>query len=125
MKACPKPPMKEVLIQKLSDVCTMESYNIAWIDEKHTPDKKWLIDVLGTLKPDDEIFKKNYVAPPIRKKLKDIQTIVLPSHLFEDMPSSKSKAKARRLKVVSEAFAQEKASRLKQVRHDLDKHILD
>jgi hypothetical protein len=29
------------------------------------------------------------------------------------------------LKVVSEAFAQEKASRLKQVRHDLDKHILD
>jgi hypothetical protein len=125
MKACPKPPMKEVLIQKLSEVCTMENYNIAWIDEKHTPDKKWLIDVLGTLKPDDEIFKKNYVAPPIRKKLKDIQTIVLPSHLFEDMPSSKSKAKARRLKVVSEAFAQEKASRLKQVRHDLDKHILD
>ena len=67
MKTCPKPPMKEVLIQKLSEVCTMENYNIAWIDEKHAPDKKWLIDVLGTLKPDDEIFKKNYVAPPIRK----------------------------------------------------------
>ncbi|MFN9905717.1 MAG: hypothetical protein ACK56F_06255, partial [bacterium] len=125
MKACSKPPMKEVLIQKLSDVCTMENYNIAWIDEKHRPDKKWLIDVLGTLKPDDEIFKKNYVAPPISKKLKDIETIVMPSQIFEDMPSSKSKAKARRLKVVSEAFAQEKASRLKQVTHDLDKHILD
>ncbi len=92
MKACPKPPMKEVLIQKLSDVCIMENYNIAWIDEKHIPDKKWLIDALGTLKPDDEILEKNYVAPPIRKKLNNMQTIVLLSHLFEDIPSSKSKA---------------------------------
>lgn len=125
MKACPKAPTKETLLEKLSEVCNMENFNIAWIDEKHTPDKKWLIDVLATIKPDDEIFKKGYVAPPIRKRLKDIETIVLPSHLFEDMPVSKSKAKARRLKVVSEAFASEKASKLKQVRHELDQHILD
>jgi len=45
---------------------------------------------------------------------------MLPPDLFEDLPPSKSKAKAQRLKVVSEAFAQEKTSRLKQLRHDLN-----
>ena len=41
------------------------------------------------------------------------------------MPISKSKVKARRLKVMSEAFAQDKTSRLKQLRHDLDNQILE
>lgn len=125
MKPCPKPPTKEVLVHKLIEICQLESYNVAWIDEKHLPDKKWLLDVLATLSPSDNIFKKDYVAPPIRKRLQDIETIVLPSDLFEGMPASKSKAKARRLKVMSEAFAKEKTSRLKQLRQDLNKQILD
>jgi hypothetical protein len=41
------------------------------------------------------------------------------------MPKSKSKLKARRLKVVSEAFAAEKASRLKEMRKHIDEEILE
>ena len=109
-----------MLVAKLMDICNLESYNIAWIYDKHLPDKKWLLDVLATLNPTDRIFKKDYVAPPIKKRLKDVEIILLPPDLFEDLPHSKSKAKARRLKVVSEAFAQEKTSRLKHLRHDLN-----
>ena len=49
------------------------------------PDKQWLVQVLGTLSPDDAIFAKDYVAPPVRKRLRDIETILLPKELFENM----------------------------------------
>ena len=91
---------------KLMEICDLESFKIAWIDDKHLPDKKWLLDVLATLSPTDPILKKDYVAPPIKKRLKDVETIMLPPDLFEGLPPSKSKAKARRLKVVREAFVQ-------------------
>jgi len=117
MKPCPRPPTKDALVFKLMEVCDLESYNIAWIDDKRLPDKKWLLDMLVTLSPTDPIFNKYYVAP---KPLKDVETILLPPDLLEDMPHSKSKAKARRLKVVSEAFAQEKTNCLKQLRHDMN-----
>lgn len=125
IKPCPKPPTKDVLLNKVLEAASLLSYNVSWIDEKHHPDKKWLVDVLATLKPGDEIFKKDYVPPPVRKRLKDIETIVLPGHLFEGLPPSKSKAKARRLKVVSEAFLNEKMSRMKELRKQLDHQILD
>jgi len=44
---------------------------------------------------------------------------VLPSEIFEGLPPSTSKLKARRLKIVSEAFAAEKAVRYKQMQKDL------
>ncbi len=66
MRPCPKPPQKQVLIDKLMDIADDKDLNITWIDEKHLPDKKWLVDVLATLDPEDEIFKKNYQPPPIR-----------------------------------------------------------
>ena len=61
--------------------------------------------MLATLKPDDEIFKKDYVAPPIRKRLRGIETIILPPELFEGLPKTKSKVKARRMKIFGESFA--------------------
>ena len=125
LKPCVKAPVKDVLLSKLLQVCRRHSHNVAWIDEKHSPDKDWIVAVLATLKPDDEIFKKDYVAPPVRKRLQDVETIVLPNELFEGLPQSKSKAKARRLKIVSEAFAQEKATRMKELRKALDNEILE
>ncbi len=32
------------------------------------PDKRWMVMVLSVLNSKDEIFAKNYVAPPIQKK---------------------------------------------------------
>ena len=57
----------------------------------------------------------------MRKRLRDVETIVLPDELFQNMPKSTSKVKARRLKVVSQAFAAEKTTRLK----EMQRHILD
>ena len=89
------------------------------------PDKDWMVAVIATLNPGDEIFRKDYVAPPVRKRLQDIETIVLPNELFEGLPKTKSKPKARRLKIVSEAFAAEKASRLREMKKHIDEEILD
>ena len=121
IKNCVKPPLKEIVASKVWETCTSRELNLAWMDPAHIPNKKWLLEVLATLKPEDEIFRKDYVAPPVRKRLKDVETIVLPDELFQNMPKSTSKVKARRLKVVSQAFAAEKTTRLK----EMQRHILD
>lgn len=100
-----KSPLKEVLLEKVKSLATTHELNIAWIDETHLPNKEWLVAVIATLDPEDEIFKKDYVPPPVRKRLQDIETITLPPEIFQDLPKSTSKVKARRLKIVSEAFA--------------------
>ena len=72
-----------MLIEKLRDIAFANDLNIAWLDEKHQPDKKWLVDVIASMKPEDEIFK-DYRPPPIRKRLQDYETIVfLTSYLRE------------------------------------------
>ena len=121
IKNCVKPPLKEIVASKVWETCTSRELNLAWMDPAHIPNKKWLLEVLATLKPKDEIFRKDYVAPPVRKRLRDVETIVLPDELFQNMPKSTSKVKARRLKVVSQAFAAEKTTRLK----EMQRHILD
>ena len=121
IKNCVKPPLKEIVASKVWETCTSRELNLAWMDPAHIPNKKWLLEVLATLKPEDEIFRKDYVAPPVRKRLRDVETIVLPDELFQNMPKSTSKVKARRLKVVSQAFAAEKTTRLK----EMQRHILD
>jgi len=76
--SCVKAPLKETLIEKLTTICFGKKLNISWIDQKHLPNKEWLVSVLATLSPDDEIFRKDYVAPPIRRRQRDIETIILP-----------------------------------------------
>jgi hypothetical protein len=41
-----------------------------------------MVDIIGTFDPENEIFKKDYVAPSIRKRLKDVETIELPAEIF-------------------------------------------
>ena len=53
--------------------------NISWIDATHVQDKKWMVDIVATLDPGNEIFKKDYVAPPIWKRLRDVETNCAPS----------------------------------------------
>ena len=53
MIPCPTPPIKGVLLQKFWDF--IDSHNqckLVGVDrEKHTPDKRWLLDVLSTYCP--------------------------------------------------------------------------
>jgi len=69
MLPCVKAPVKEVLNDKLQKLCKEKDLKIGWIDVKTMPDKDWMVAVIATLNPNDEIFKKNYVAPPVRKRL--------------------------------------------------------
>ena len=66
MKSIVKAPLKEVILSKLIQVCMDRDLNVAWIDDAHSPDKMWLVHVIATLDPTNEIFKKDYVPPPIR-----------------------------------------------------------
>ena len=86
---------------------------------------EWLVNVIATVDPNNEIFRKDYVPPPIRQRLQDIETIVLPNELFDDLPKSTSKNKSRKLKVISEALATEKASRLKEIKRTIDDEIIE
>ena len=125
LKPCVRAPVKDILIEKVRKLADEHELNLAWIDSMHQPDKDWLVAVIATMNPDDEIFRKDYVAPPIKKRLQDVETITLPNELFEGLPKSTRKVKARRLKIVSEAFAEEKATRMKELRKELDNEILE
>jgi len=39
------------------------------------PNKAWMLHFLSTYASDDEIFKKSYVAPPIKEKKLDEKVI--------------------------------------------------
>lgn len=127
LRNCVKPPAKEALFGKLETLCFNKNLNISWInvEKNQIPDKKWMVDVIATLSPEDEIFKKDYVAPPVRRRQRDIETIALPNQIFEGLPPSTSKVKARRLKITSEAFAAERAARLKDVQREIADQIIE
>ena len=69
MLPCPRPPSKDILIEKLIEGTTAKHLQNIYISKDRRPDVKWLLDVVATLLPDDEIFKKGYVPPPKRKRL--------------------------------------------------------
>jgi len=74
--------LKEVLLVKVCQIFYAHRLNVGLIDDTHVPDKLWLVNVLATIDPTNEIFDKDYVAPPIKMRLRDIETIVLPTELF-------------------------------------------
>ena len=43
--------------------------------------------VLSTLCPKDEIFGKDYVAPPVHKRKPEEKVIEIPKGLFEGLPA--------------------------------------
>ena len=43
IKNCVTPPNKDVLLVKLLAICYTKKLNLAWIDETHMPDKKWMV----------------------------------------------------------------------------------
>ncbi len=52
MLGCPRPPIKHVLIEKFWDYVNANHLNLKGVDrEKHSPDKRWLLDVLSTFTP--------------------------------------------------------------------------
>jgi hypothetical protein len=79
MLPCPRPPNVEVLISKYLEICVTHNFTDCGIDDKHQPDKTWLINFIASFKPEDEIFKKNYIPPAKETKLSELKTIEMPA----------------------------------------------
>jgi hypothetical protein len=73
--AAPSLPTKDVLNAKLQLIAKEKKWNFA-IEETAKPDKEWLVMMLSTYLPEDEIFKKSYRAPPeVEKRGRENNTI--------------------------------------------------
>lgn len=57
---CTRPPSKDILLYKLLRMLELKVQVPHGIDENHVPNKRWLLDALSTLSPEDEIFAKDY-----------------------------------------------------------------
>ena len=74
IRLCPRPPNKNVLLEKFNKLMLDKGYKSGLIEGKW-PDKQWLLAVISTLNPDDEIFKKDYFPPPRKNIIEEQKTI--------------------------------------------------
>ena len=100
MLGCPRPPNKSILLDKFWTHMDNRGYELVGVDrEKHIPDKRWLLDVLATYTPGDEIFAKNYNPPERASKLSEIKTIEVPVDFMKDLPFSRRKSRRKGLRI--------------------------
>jgi len=114
MLPCPRPPNKEVLIDKFLEICVSHNFTMnCGIDDKHKPDKTWLINFIASFKPDDEIFKKNYVPPAKENKLSELKTIEMPADFMDGLPQSKRRVRRKGLRIAKDGLRAQKKERFK------------
>ncbi len=102
------------MIAKLIKVCKDNKINIG-ITEKHVPDKKWMVLVLGHLSSKDEIFRKNYVPHPVRVRKEAPKVISVVEGFLKNLPIKPIKKNRRvQLNVTKTAAARVKELRLKE-----------
>ena len=89
------------------------------------PDKRWLLDFIATLTPQDEIFKKNYLPPVKETKLSELKTISLPAHFLQDLPQSTRRSRRKGLRISKEGIAGQKLERMKRIRKQIGDRILE
>ena len=114
VKMCPRPPHKDVLVAKFSKLMADKNLRSGLQPEK-LPDKDWLIAVIATLHPEDEIFRKDYMPPPKKNAIEEQKTIRVPLGFFEGLPDSKSKVKRKALHIIGEGKSQQKVAYLKAI----------
>jgi hypothetical protein len=100
MIPCPRPPNKSVLLEKFWNFVDFNRHELIGVDrDKHVPDKRWLLDVLATFTPTDEIFRKDYCPPEKASKLSEIKTIEVPVDFMKDLPFSRRKSRRKGLRI--------------------------
>jgi hypothetical protein len=124
MLPCPRPPTKQILLDKFHAICQEQNLVHVGVDEKHVPDKRWLLDFVSTFKADDEIFKKNYIPPAKETKLSELKTIELPAAFLDDLPQSTRRSRRKGLRISKEGLAGQKLERFKRLRKELGNRIL-
>ena len=125
MLPCPRPPTVDVLLKKFHKICKDQNLVHYGVDESHVPDKRWLLDLISTLNPDDEIFKKSYLPPVKETKLSELKTISLPAHFLQDLPQSTRRARRKGLRISKDGIAGQKLERMKRLRKHIGDRILE
>ena len=113
MLPCPRPPNKDVLIKKVLGIGVNHNFTHHGMDQSHEPDKRWLIDLISSFKPEDEIFKKNYRPPAHAAKLSEMKTIEMPKDFMEGLPVTKRRSRRRGLRVAKDGLAKQKKERFR------------
>jgi len=119
MLPCPRPPKKDALITKFLEICVSHNFTHTGVDEKHVPDKRWLMDFVSSFKPEDEIFKKDYLPPAKETKLSELKTIELPASFLQDLPQSTRRSRRKGLRISKEGLAGQKMERMKRLKKQL------
>lgn len=123
---CPRPPSKAVLLEKFWAYADNNRLLILGVDrEKHNPDKRWLLDVLSTYTPSDEIFAKGYCPPERASKLSEIRSIEIPVDFMKDLPLSRRKSRRKGLRLQKEGLRQQKKERFRMMQKKYAHAILD
>ncbi len=73
LKNCFATPTIDTLKKKL--LKAKDCQKVLGIDYKYIPNKKWMVMMIGMLKPSDEIFAKDYVPLPVRTKKEEPNVI--------------------------------------------------
>lgn len=125
MLPCPRPPHVDVLLKKFHRICAEKNILYSGVDDVHLPDKAWLLTFISTYRPDDEIFKKEYLPPVKETKLSELQTISLPASFVKDLPQSTRRSRRKGLRISKEGIAGQKLERMKRLRKEIGDRILE
>ena len=124
VRLCARPPQKEVLLDKFRKLMLKNGYKSGLIEDKW-PDSQWLLTVISTLNPEDEIFHKDYMPPPRKNTIEEQKTIQVPNGFFDNLPDSKRRVKRHALRIVGEGRAKQKVQYLKAVQREVQKQIVE
>lgn len=103
---CPRLPLKSAIFQALKTEARLRGVNLgiklgdANGKGSKLPDRRWAINVLSTLAPGHDFFKKRYRPPPIRDgKVVFEDDISDEDDFFDDLPENMDKKVKKRTKI--------------------------
>ena len=109
---------------KFLKIAKDQGWHTAGVDDVHIPDKRWLLDVIGTFAPDDEIFKKDYMPPARKNKLSEIKAIELPPSFLQDLSESTRRSKRKGLRLAKDGLAAQRLKRLRSLQKQIGDRII-
>jgi len=109
---------------KFLKIAKDQCWHTAGVDDVHISDKRWLVDVIGTFAPDDEIFKKDYMPPARKNKLSEIKAIELPPSFMQDLPESTRRSKRKGLRLAKDGLAAQRLKRLRSLQKQIGDRII-
>ena len=100
-------------------------WRLIGFDDKHFPDKRWLLDVIATFAPDLDIFRKDYLPPVKASKLSEIKSIEVPLDFIIGLPMSQRKNRRKGLRLQKEGLRAQKKERFKIMSKKYSNALLD